>query len=574
MSGCKDARNTEAAHLGVNTALLAEARPLLNSAGDTIGSVAAIRTVTDEKFSQEKHRNLTAERDSLLSRLELQIERMPLAYVLLDADFRILDWNSSAERIFGYTRDEVLGMGPPFERILPPHERPKLAETLGRILLGDMTAHSDHENLTEDGRTITCEWFNTPLIDDDGRFDGMFCLVQDVTERKALEEQFRQSQKMEAIGLLAGGVAHDFNNLLTIIIGYSDMMLRTLQPMDANLEALEEIRKAGERAASLTRQLLAFSKKQVFAPIVLNLNEVVADTEKMLRRVIGEDIELSTAMCSTLGHAKVDPGQLEQVLLNLAVNARDAMPKGGRLTIETNNVEWRDGDCNFPAGVRIGQYIMLSVNDTGVGMTDEVKRHLFEPFFTTKGTGKGTGLGLAVVHGIVRQSDGHIEVESEPACGATFNIYLPRVNQATSTAATIHDPISARCGSEHILLVEDDNAVRAMSRQVLQECGYTVLEAGCGDEALEVCAAHAGPLDLLVTDVVMPGMGGRELAERLIAIRPELTTIFVSGYMDDAVVRHGIIKDEVVFLGKPYTPLALTKKVREVLDGPKRKSNR
>jgi two-component system, cell cycle sensor histidine kinase and response regulator CckA len=340
------------------------------------------------------HTDITARKqaeDALRHRLQLQVERMPLAYVLFDADFRVIDWNPTAARIFGYSKDEVLGLGPPFEKILPAALRPLAEGLLSRFRSGDMTAHSVNDNLTKDGRTITCEWFNTPLVGEDGGFGGLLCLAQDVPERKRLQEQLLQAQKMEAVGQLAGGVAHDFNNFLTIITGFSELVLGSLRLDDPAREPLEEIRKAGARSAALVRQLLAFSRKQVVAPTVLDLNEVVRDTETMLRRLLGEDIELVLGLDSALGHVKADPGHLEQVLLNLAVNARDAMPEGGQLTISTSNA---------------GPQVLLTVADAGAGMTEEVKARIFEPFFTTKAKGKGTGLGLAVVHGVVQQSGG------------------------------------------------------------------------------------------------------------------------------------------------------------------------
>ena len=510
-----------------------------------------------------KHRQLEEERDSLLARLQLQIERMPLAYVLFDSDLRIVDWNPAAERTFGYTRNEALGMLP--FQIVPASFRADAEKILERIRDGDKTAHSVNENLTRDGRTIVCEWFNTPLMDAAGAFAGLLCLAQDVTERRSLEEQYRQAQKMEAVGQLAGGVAHDFNNLLCIISGYSELILTWLKPDDPLRSSVKAISEAGSRAAALTRQLLAFSRKTVLEAKVVDLNDLVRETEKMLRRLIGEDILFTAVLDPHISRVKVDPGQLDQVLMNLAVNARDAMPTGGKLTIETRQVELDEQYVRTHPEAHPGQYVMLAVSDTGCGMTPEVKAHIFEPFFTTKGVGKGTGLGLAVVQGIVKQSGGYVEVYSESNLGTAFKIYFPAVEQQANVARDKDENNNLR-GTETILLVEDEDGVRGLAMLVLQTHGYTVLPASDGKSALHVAAQHQGTIDLLVTDVVMPGIGGGELARVLQAKYPQLKVLFSSGYTDDSVVRHGILEAEVAFIHKPYRPQALARKVREVLD--------
>jgi two-component system cell cycle sensor histidine kinase/response regulator CckA len=518
------------------------------------------RDITDRKRTE-------SERDALLTRLQLHIRRMPLAYVLKDADFRIIEWNPSAERMFGYSREEMLGTGPPHERFIPQSFWQKGAELLGRIRAGDMDAHSTNENLTKDGRTITCQWFNTPIIGDDGQFGGLLCLATDVTGQKSLEAQLRQAQKMEAVGQLAGGIAHDFNNLLTVISGYTEMMLENLPASDPHRGLIQEVYDAGQRAALLTRQLLTFSRKQVVEPRPLDLNAVVSDAEKMLRRLIGEDVVLTTALAPTLPAVVADAGQLEQVVMNLAINARDAMPQGGRLTIETAVVDLDAVYANAHPDAAAGRHVLLAVSDTGHGMAPEVLQRVFEPFFTTKEVGQGTGLGLATVHGIVRQSGGHVGVYSEVGKGTSFKVYLPAAEARPSWERPSRLPQTPRRGTESVLLVEDEDRVRAMTRTALELFGYTVLEARGGEEAIQACATHVGPIDLLITDVVMPGMSGRQVAEAVAAHRPGVKVIYCSGYTDDAVVRHGVLTADTAFLQKPFTVTALANKVRAVLDG-------
>ena len=387
----------------------------------------------------------------------------------------------------------------------------------------------------------------------------------DITERKHLEDQFRQAQKMEAIGRLAGGVAHDFNNLLTIINGYGELVLGKLPPDDPIRHLIREIVSAGDRAAALTRQLLTFSRKAIIEPKILDLKIVVAGVDKMLRRILGEDIQLAVVIDPELGAVKADPGQIEQVIMNLVVNARDAMPQGGKLTIELLNADLDEYYSLGHPEVRPGPNVLLAVTDTGSGMDQATMARIFEPFFTTKGE-HGTGLGLATVHGIVKQSGGHVALYSEIGRGTSFKIYLPRIEAPVSPGQSPRGRAEMPHGSETVLLVEDEDGVRALSRHVLQSSGYTVLEAHDGIDAIRVAEQHTGRINLLLTDVVMPRMSGREVAEHLARIHSEMKVLFLSGYTDDAVVRHGILEAEVAFLQKPFSPTALATKVREVLD--------
>ncbi|HEY3384034.1 MAG TPA: response regulator [Vicinamibacterales bacterium] len=400
---------------------------------------------------------------------------------------------------------------------------------------------------------------------EDGVLVGLEMLVEDVTEHRQLENQFRQSQKMEAVGRLAGGVAHDFNNLLTAMLGYAEMLRDRLPEDDACRHDIEEIRKAAERGSALTRQLLTFSRKQTHERRTIDLNAVVSGFDKMLRRLIGEDIELRTLPDAQQASVRADPGQVEQVIMNLAVNARDAMPEGGCLTIETANIDLDASYARTHAEVVPGPYVMLAVSDTGCGMTPEVLSHVFEPFFTTKAHEKGSGLGLATVYGIVKQSGGHIWVYSEPDKGSAFKIYLPRVNH--SAAATVPSvAVQPACGSETILLVEDEPSVRCLSRDVLARHGYQVLVANHGREALAVAQAFNGEIDLLLTDVVMPGMNGRELVRHMLWMRPHIPVLYMSGYTDHTVMAPSILEPNTAFLQKPFTPDILVTTVRRILD--------
>jgi signal transduction histidine kinase len=457
-------------------------------------------------------------------------------------------------------------VGQPFERLVHPEDLPLALELLGRVVRGELRPASQFRVRTAKGDYRVGEFSATPQLRE-GRLVGILGIGRDVTERVQLEQQLRQAQKMEAVGRLAGGIAHDFNNILTAITGYADLLLEDLGATDPRRQDADEIHKAADRAAGLTRQLLAFSRQQVLQPTVIEVNKLVGDLEKMLRRLLGEDVELTTRLAPTTGRVKADPGQLEQVIMNLAVNARDAMPTGGKLTLETGNMDLDESYATDHYPARAGPFVMLAVSDTGIGMSEETQAHMFEPFFTTKEKGKGTGLGLATVYGIIKQSGGFIWVYSEVGHGTTFKLYLPRVEELAERAAA---PAQARArparGTETILVVEDEAPVRNVARQVLERHGYTVLEAASAEAALDLATRYSGTIHLLLTDVVMPGLNGRELASRLADLRNDARVIFMSGYTDDAVTRHGVLEPGAAYVQKPFTPDAIARKVREVLD--------
>ncbi len=472
--------------------------------------------------------------------------------------------NAAAEQITGYTREESLNMN--LADTVVPEQLDKAREMIARKLKGEKVTAYELGILAKDGRSVTVE-VNTKLVFQDGLPVGVQGIARDVTERKSLEEQLAQSQKLESLGRLTGGIAHDFNNMLTAINGFSELGLRQVAEDDPIRHSIGEIKKAGDRAAMLTNQLLAFSRSQVLQPEVIVINDIINDTSNMLKRVIGEDIELVAILSESVGRVKVDPGQLSQIVMNLAVNARDAMPNGGKLTIETANAFLEPDYARQHVGVLPGAYVVLSVSDTGTGMTAETQERIFEPFFTTKKVGKGTGLGLATVHGIVKQSGGDIFVYSEVGHGSTFKIYLPRVMEESDIVEANTDlNIEFPMGSETILLVEDEDLVRSLSLQVLETCGYTVIEARDGIDALEIMENAEIHIDLLFTDVIMPRMGGRELAEKLLTKMSDLPVLFASGYTDDAIVRHGELETNVNFIQKPYSLNDLARKVRDLLD--------
>jgi PAS domain S-box-containing protein len=447
-----------------------------------------------------------------------------------------------------------------------PEDREKIMRIFEETVRTGLGQRTDYRFLLKDGSIRYVESQGSVIRDAEGKPEKVIVVSRDVTERRKLEDQLSHSQKMEAVGQLAGGVAHDFNNLLTVINGYSEIMLQQLKPDDPNQKHVAEIKKAGDRAAALTHQLLAFSRQQVLAPQVLDLNQVTANVHTMLKRLIGEDIDLVTIPGQSLGRVKADQGQIEQTLLNLAVNARDAMPRGGKLTIETANVDLDEAYARNHVDVKPGPHVRLTVSDTGTGMDAETQKRIFEPFFTTKEKGKGTGLGLSTVFGIIKQSEGHIWVYSEPGHGTTFKVYLPRVDKPPEVVGPAKAEPEQPRGTETILLVEDEPSVRLLVRTTLESKGYHVLESTNGAEALLVSQQHKGNFHLLLTDLVMPGISGRVLAEQMVTLQPELKVLFMSGYTDDAVVRHGGLEAGMAFIQKPFTPDALARKVREVLD--------
>jgi PAS domain S-box-containing protein len=482
-----------------------------------------------------------------------------------DRDLRITTWNPAMTRITGLPRERAIGHY--VADVLPfVVEGGEMVKML-RVLAGEAVTLRDRPfEVPETGRKGFFEGQFSPLTDESGAITGGVAIVHETTDRKNLERQFLQAQKMEAIGRLAGGVAHDFNNLLTAIMGYGQLMKRRLGGDEQARRDVEEILAAAARGAALTRQLLLFSRQQVVELQVLDLNQTISGMDKMLRRLVGEDVDLVTAPAATPLHVRADAGQIEQVLLNLAVNARDAMPEGGKLTVETTTAEL---DARYAAGhlgVEPGRYAVLAVSDTGTGMSAETRTHIFEPFFTTKAAGEGTGLGLSTVHGIVTRSGGHIDVYTQLGQGTTFKVFLPLAERAEQPLATSGPSAQPRRGNEVVLLVEDEEPLRHLMRDSLELHGYTVLEAVDGSEAIGICERREQILHLLVTDVVMPLMNGPELARRVARIRPELRVLFVSGYADRALVHQGQRDHLSAFLQKPFMPEVLAHRVRELLD--------
>ena len=530
--------------------------PLVSADGRAHQVLGVATDITDRKRTEAALRNSEESYRSLVDGVRDVI-------FALSPSGEVTSLNPAFEEMTGFPPAEWVGR--PFEAFVHPDDVPLALDLFGRVLRGEPRPTIPFRILTKGGSYRVAEFSATAQVRD-GRLAGILGIGRDVTERLGLEQQLRQAQKMEAVGRLAGGIAHDFNNILTAITGHADLLLEDLGHHDPRRADVDEIRRSAERAAGLTRQLLAFSRQQVLQPKVVDVNALVLDMDKLLRRLIGEDVELATALDPTLGRVTADPGQLEQVIVNLAVNARDAMPQGGKLTLETRNIDLDSSYTLEHSLVKPGPYVQLTVSDSGIGMDEETQAHAFEPFFTTKPRGQGTGLGLAMVYGTVKQSGGFIWVYSEPGHGATFKIYLPRVDAPVESATPPAPVERPPRGSETVLLAEDEPAVRAIAQQVLERQGYTVLAAPSGADALALAAQHGVTIHLLLTDVVMPGMSGRDLADRLTAQRPGIRVLYISGYTDNAIVRHGMLEPGLAYLQKPFRPDALVRKVREVLD--------
>jgi PAS domain S-box-containing protein len=483
---------------------------------------------------------------------------------VVTADGKRLYNSPSYEKVLGYSAEE-LSQTSPYAQI-HPEDQPKVAKAAEQARSSGVGNRVEYRVRHKNGEWRVLESTASAVSSLDGKVEKLVIVNRDITERRRLEQQLVLSHKLEAIGRLSGGVAHDFNNLLGVIIGYAEALQQDPAGNESYREAIDEILKAGHRAASLTQQLLAFSRKQVLEPKILDLNAVVADIEKMLRRLIGEDIELKIIPAADLGKVKADRGQIDQVIMNLAVNARDAMPRGGLLKIETCNVELREEDRKNRQYIVPGVYVMVSVTDAGTGMDAEVQSHIFEPFFTTKEMGKGTGLGLATVYGVIKQSGGYIFVESEPGRGASFKIYLPRVEGAAFDQPESVAPRQKAHGPRTILIAEDEASLRKLTSNTLNKLGYTVLEAPDAAEAIRIAGLLASKIDLLLTDVVMPGMSGRELALRLVTTRPETKVLYMTGYTDGAIAEHGVLEAGISILRKPFTQAQLIRSLDGIFE--------
>jgi PAS domain S-box-containing protein len=544
-----------------------------DSASSILSQDLMSETHTDREDLMAENRRLRerlAELEDAQERLRASEERYRLLFernlagVLVSRpDGQIVECNDALLRILGYeSREEIIGLQA-WNFYFSMADRQAFVQQLQAQ--GALVNHEIRFR-RKDGSAAHC-LTNVSLLRGSHGEQILHGTIVDVSAQRRLEEQVRQTLKMEAVGRLAGGVAHDFNGLLTVIIGYSEILLSTLEESDPSRSMVREIQKAGERGARLTRHLLAFSRKQILRPQELDLNQVVAELEAMLRRVVGENITLVVTCEPTLGRIHADVGQIEQVLVTLVVNARDAMPIGGQIFLDTANVDLPGDLTHVPSEVRPGHYVRLRIRDTGQGMDEETRAHLFEPFFTTKAVGEGTGLGLAMVYGVIKQSGGHVEVESAPNQGTTITLYLPRFEIAAPEPAVQANPFTPTLRGQTVLLVEDEAGVRKLARHLLESQGLNVLDAGNGPEALALAARRPGRIDLLVTDVIMPHMSGRELADRLTGQRPDLKVLFLSGYSQDVIGNQGILPEGVAFLSKPFTPAALAEQIHSLLKG-------
>ena len=528
--------------------------------------VPAVRRAMKEVQEREQNQRMEKTLRETEQRFRIIFNESPLGIALVDVDGRPSLTNEALQKILGYTGEELSRMH--FTEFTHPDDCAMDQVLYEQLLRGERKSYQIEKRfIRKDGNPVCARLSVSAARDAGHRVSFAISMVEDITERRQLETQFIEAQKMEVVGQLASGVAHDFNNILSVILGYSDLLAEGLGPENSLQEYSKEIRHAADRAARLTQQLLVFSRRQTVQPVVLDLNVVVHDMEKMLRRLIDEHIELTIVSEEHLGHIKADAGHLGQVLMNLVINARDAMPNGGRLTITTGNVTLHESHASTHKNAKPGNYVLLSVQDTGVGMTDEIKGHLFEAFYTTKPSGKGTGLGLATCQAIVEQCVGHISFSSEVGKGSTFRVYIPRVDEPLDSDTHFIKAGPLPRGTETLLVVEDDQSVRHLARGVLEAQGYQVLSAVNGQDALRVVHEHKGPpISLAVTDVMMPLMGGKAMAEWLKATYPALKILFTSGYTDNTIAPQGMLDAGVEFLAKPYTPATLARKVRELLD--------
>jgi len=538
---------------------ISAAAVLSGPAGPPLNIVMLVEDITASVHAQVVLRESEARFRDLLININL-------IAMTIDTVGAITFCNPYLLRLTGYAPEEVLGKNW-FDIFIPQEDREGLHSLFSKGIGGSsFPVHHENAIVTREGARRMISWDNTILRNAAGEVIGCASVGRDTTDRLLLEERYRQAQKLESVGRLAGGVAHDFNNLLTVINGYAETLVSSEPENSARRRPLSEIRKAGERAANLTRQLLAFSRKQLIQPKRLDINSVITDVESMLHRLIGEDIQVHVDLTPSLPPVMADAGQLQQVVMNLAVNARDAMPRGGKLTARTTEFETAEGGPGAPASLAPARYVVLEMSDTGIGMDSATREHLFEPFFTTKDKSSGTGLGLATVYGIVTQADGFITVESEPGHGASLRIFLPAAVESGPPQVAVKSGSGRLQGAEVVLIAEDNEGLRELACDILRSFGYTVLEAQDAAQALQIASAREGPIDVLITDVIMPGLNGRELAERLKTLRPEIKVLLMSGYTDDILSRHQVLDAGLEFLEKPFTPQALAAKVRNILE--------